>query len=346
MSHVERARLCGVPALRAGMPLAMLMMGILLGLVGCDRTGGSSTPQAERTGGERIVALSPAVAVMLRDLGVAERIVGKHDYDRVLPEHVRAVGHQEAIDYEALLAVRPTHVVIEWGSRPMPPRLIELAEGQGWDVVNVTLLTLDDIARTVDDMAIMFGAVEFGGRVPARAPGDSAPEVLRLMPRFTDPADMFEAEMPSARLARAWSLRGEGFECLGGVLLLSATDPPGALGPGSFHHQILGRIGGAHAIEVGSPWMELDVEDIHRLAPSAIVLIAPRGTDDEPAQVGPDELRRRLGRIARLDIPAVRSGRLGLIDDPLALLPSTSMARFADELAAMLEAWRAGVPRP
>lgn len=323
-----------------------LILVLVLGLTGCNRGGGSAAPQAGREDGERIVAFSPAVAVMLRDLGVADRIVGKHDYDRVLPGHVRAVGHQGAIDYEALLGVDPTHVVIEWGSRPLPPRLIELAEGQDWEIVNVTLLTLDDIARTVDDLAILFGAVEFGGRGSSRPPGIGAPEDLHLMPRFTDPANRFEADLPSARLARAWSRRGAGFEDLGGVLLLSATDPPGALGPGSFHHQILVRIGGTPAITSGAPWMELDAEDIHRLAPAAIVLIAPRDVGVEATPVGPAELRLRLGRIAELDIPAVRAGRLGLIDDPLALLPSTSMAGFADDLAVLLASWHNQTPAP
>lgn len=47
-----------------------------------------------------------------------------------------------------------------------------------------------------------------------------------------------------------------------------------------------------------------------------------------------------LGRIGTLDIPAVRAGRLALIDDPLSLTPSSAMIGFANELAGILEAWR------
>ncbi len=317
------------------------VLSLLLVVWGCGggrgSTAGGETPAGD---GERIVVLSPAAAVMLRDLGLADRIVGKHDYDMVLPDSIPAVGHQEAIDYEALLRVEPTLIIVEWGSRPLPPRLTELAASHGWAIKRITLLTLDDIARTVDDLAIMLGAVDLTGGEEARPPGMGTPRDLHVLPRFTDPGERLEQPLPSARLARAWSRRGDGFGDLGGVLLLAATDPPGALGPGSFHQQILERIGGVPAITEGSPWMELDVEDIARLAPSGIVLIAPRGRGQRAEPIGRAEIERRLGRIATLDIPAVREGRLGLIDDPLSLLPSTSMARFADELAAILEGWR------
>lgn len=221
-----------------------------------------------------------------------------------------------------------------------------MADSHGWDIRRVTLLTIDDIARTVDDLAIGFGAVSFetdrsGGadQRPDGMPGDL--ERMTEPLRFRDPSDRFGHELPSATLARAWSHRGDGFEDVGPVLLLGSTTPPGVLGPGSFHDQILRRIGGVPAIDEGSPWMELDAEDIYRLDPAAIVLVAPRdpgsafGTD-----VSPEALLDRLGRVGTLDIEAVRSGRIAIIDDPLALLPSTWMAGFADDLAAILEGWR------
>lgn len=301
-----------------------------------------ATTAPSPAGQARIVALSPAVAVMLRDLGLGDRIVGRHDYDMVLPRSVRPVGHQEAIDYEALLACDPTHVVIEWGSRPLPPRLTELAVSERWEIIRVRLLTIDDIARTVDDLAIRFGVVNFSGADPSRPPDIPGAGPGPMLPRFEDPARRLEIELPSARLARAWSRRGEGYAAIGGVLLLASTDPAGALGPGSFHHEILERIGGTPAISAGTPWMELDAEDVLRLQPGAIVLIAPRAGDVPTDPPGVDEVRRRLGRLATLDLPAVRTERIALIDHPLALTPSTAMAEFADELARILDGWSRG----
>lgn len=85
--------------------------------------------------------------------------------------------------------------------------------------------------------------------------------------------------------------------------------------------------------------MELDAEDVLRLDPAGIVLISPRGVGTARASVGEADLLARLGRLGDLDIRAVREGRVALIDDPLALLPSTAMAGFADRLAAILESW-------
>ena len=349
------------PVHTLGVAFAALLLAVaLIAFAGCSEQNSVAARGASNTdagSGDRLVVLSPAVAVMLRDLGLAVRIVGKHDYDMVLGDSVPAVGHQEALDYEAIIGVDPTEIIIEWGSRPLPPRLVELADSKGWAVRRVNLLTIDDIARTVDDLAIDFGAVSFdtganegaskgaSGARPEGVPTDLEKVITPL--RFRDPASRFGGDLPSATLARAWSVRGEGFASVGRVLLLGSTTPPGALGPGSFHDQILRRIGGTPALEEGAPWMELDAEDILRLDPAAIVLISPRraGASGETVESGEtaDPLER-LGRVGSLDIEAVRLGRVALIDDELALLPSTSMAGFADRLAEVLGTWRDGAP--
>jgi ABC-type hemin transport system substrate-binding protein len=341
----------GIGAARpGGLALGVLAL-LVLGVVGCrpggGSTGGGASPRGPRGGdeaGERVVALSPAVGVMMRDLGLSDLVVGKHDYDMVFGDTVPAVGHQEAIDYESLLRVAPTDVIIEWGSRPLPPRLEEMASANGWDLYPVRLLTLDDIAETVDELAIRYGVVDFETVGSGRPEGVGGPADIPALPRFRDPAEALEAELPSAALARAWTVRGGGFEGIGPVLLIGGVDPVGALGPGSFHHQILERIGGVPALRAGSPWVELDAEDVLRLDPAAIVLIAPARGGGAGSR-DPAVVRERLGVLGTLDVAAVRDGRLALIDDPLALLPSTSMADFADRLAAALEAWRdAGGP--
>jgi len=43
-----------------------------------------------------------------------------------------------------------------------------------------------------------------------------------------------------------------------------------------------------------------------------------------------------LGVLGRLDTPAVSNARLGFIDDPLARIPSTSLAQFAADVAKAL----------
>jgi ABC-type Fe3+-hydroxamate transport system substrate-binding protein len=43
--------------------------------------------------------------------------------------------------------------------------------------------------------------------------------------------------------------------------------------------------------------------------------------------------------LAKLDIPAVRRGRIAIIDDPLAHTPSTAMIGVARAMARALEPW-------
>lgn len=285
----------------------------LLALVSCERSGPSAAgPHPEPA--VRVAAISPALAEMLREQHLGEAIVARHDYDAFTDPRVPPVGHQEALDYERLLAARPTHVLVQWGRRELPPRLAEIASARGWTVRDFPLTTLDEVRSAsawirehLHDPAVEAGAIE------------PAPDPV---------AALDEALTPPSALAGA-----------GRILLLAATDPPAAIGPGSFHHDVLVRLGGRPAIEEGSPWMLLDAEDVLRLAPDAVVLILPRGPE-EPPRPAPawEELRPRLGRIAGLDIPAVRDRRVVLIDDPDLFLPAPGpLRRFA---AALHDAFR------
>jgi ABC-type Fe3+-hydroxamate transport system substrate-binding protein len=255
----------------------------------------------------RIVALSPALAIMLRDLGVSEHIVGRHGWDMVLDKSVPVCGDQGGIDYEALIRTEPTHILLEWGSRPLPDRLDSLAGANNWEVANYTLLTLDDLEGAADDLERRFA--------PDASPAPALAE----------------------RMAAAWSTR-EGLY-RGRVLLLISADPPAALGPGSFHHQILERIGGQPAFTEGSPYITMDAEDVLRLAPDAIILISPRSPEAPSRETSAEDVRAILGGLGGLDIPAVGDGRLALIDDPLSLTPSSAMIAFADDLARILAGW-------
>src|SRR5690606_736579 len=103
-----------------------------------------------------------------------------------------------------------THVILQWGNRPLPDRLVRLAEEREWVVRNFDVLTLDEIVIAAEELAEMFAA-ERAGAV-------------------------------KARLEQAWA-KEEGLADAGRILLLHSVSPPGAMGPGSFHYQVLERIG-------------------------------------------------------------------------------------------------------
>ncbi len=283
--------------------LALLVCSALVGA--CARIASSPEP-SDAADTPRLVVLSPALAIMLADVGAEELIVGRHDFDLML-RHLPAAGHQGAIDYEMLLSLRPTHVLIEWGERALPTRLIALAAQHDWKLEHVTLLTLDDISRVADDMHARFGARP-------------------------------ESEPPSAALARALEPRKPSLVGVGRVLLLGALDPPAALGPGSWHHQMLLRLGATPAIEHGTPWIELDREDLLTLAPDAIVLIMPREGGSGIGATGA-AAASLLGPISALRLPAIENRRVAVLDGPLYLTPSTAMTACARDLASVLGAW-------
>jgi len=271
----------------------------------------------------RIITMSPALAIILRDLGMAGLIVGRDANDMVLDRSLPVCGDQAGLDYEAILRVRPTHIFMQLGARPVPPRLAGLAEQHGWIVKDYPLLTLDDIALATADLRMRVDLWRGERARPATGAGvaiDQAPGELDLA------------------MQRAWSKRGEGFAGAGRVLLLESIDPPAAFGPGSFHQQILERIGGTPAITSGKPFITMDAEDVLRLAPEAIILF---GSAKGPVEPTPESLRALLGRLGTLDIPAVKNGRIALIADPLALTPSTAMIGVADEMAEILGKWTA-----
>lgn len=264
-----------------------------------------------RSGEPRLVALSPAIAIMLKDLGREDLVVGRHAFDMVLPKTVPVCGDQQGIDYESLLSVRPTDVLMQWGARDLPPRLVELSRQNGWAVADYRLLALDDVVAAAADLASHYGGS----------------------------AGLVE------RMRAAWAPHPGRFTAAGRVLLLESVDPPAALGPGSFHQQILERIGGTPAIARGKPYMTLDAEAVLAMAPDAIIVLAPREAGAEPVAWTPEQVRARLGRLGELDIPAVKNGRLAVIDDPLGLTPSTALLGVTDKMERMLGAWVEGKPQ-
>ncbi|MCA9302897.1 MAG: ABC transporter substrate-binding protein [Phycisphaerales bacterium] len=302
----------------------------VLVLSGCSRSqSGGAAKSAKGSAArseERLVVMSPAIAVMLRDIGMEDSIVGKHAWDMVLSGSVPIVGSEEGIDYEALIRAEPTQIFFQRSSAGVPAKLQSLAEEHGWVIRTVALDSLDDIAIGADDLFMQFVGVR-----------ERAPDEIDPTARFS------ETTMPSEALARAWADRGPIADEVGRVLVLAGVDPPGAMGPGSFHYQLVVRLGAVPAITDGGMWQELDLEDIVRLNPDGIVLFSPRQRDASdlfaPIESKQSDHSVLFGRIAELRISAVRNNRLAVIDDPLALVPGTNMGRVGEELGEIFERW-------
>jgi ABC-type Fe3+-hydroxamate transport system substrate-binding protein len=274
-------------------------------LLSCDRGPRSQTPQG---GGQvRLAVLSPALGVVIRDIGAADLAVARHGWDVALDPKLPIGGDQAGLDYEALLGAQPTHVLLEWRGEP-PARLLRIASDRGWEVLNYQMLSLEETLATADDLHERF------------APAPKGPA-------------------PSEQVRQALRARPGGYPTSGRVLLLAPGVAPAALGPGSFHHEILVRLGAQPAVTEGAPWITLDAEDMLDIAPDSIVLVEPRPRGAPPQPRSWDDLAAKLGRASSLPIPAVEHRRVALMDEPEDLTPSTAMIDWARRLREILDDW-------
>lgn len=245
-------------------------------------------------------------------MGLGDRIVGRHAYDSATPGDIPPVGDEGGVDQEAMLRVAPNLVLIQRSAKGLPDFLRRAGADGRFSLVVVPLLTLDDIPNAVRAIDQHVAYIEH------RAPSIDDPEspVARLV----------------AQMERAFATRATSRVVAGRVLLLASVNPPAAFGPGSWHHDILLRIGATPAIAHGSPYIALDNEDVLRLNPDAIILVEAQSPDATP-------VRTRLGRLADLKITAIENARIAAIDDPHILTPSAAMIDFADRLDQILAEW-------
>jgi ABC-type Fe3+-hydroxamate transport system substrate-binding protein len=115
----------------------------------------------------------------------------------------------------------------------------------------------------------------------------------------------------------------------GGTLMVSAVDPVMVFGSGTYLHDVLVALGGSNAASARG-WATLSLEDVVRLNPQAIIIVR------EPGANGETDLQQVAGPLMKLDIDAVRDGRVAVLRHPDAFTPSTGIIGVASELRAIL----------
>lgn len=279
--------------LRTGVGIGLLLA---FALTGCDR---SATSPGD---GPRIVTLAPALTQMVVDLGLSEALVGVAQHDMAAPPGLPIVGNFTDVDTERLLSVRPTHVLMTVGKEGIPPRLTSLAGAGHFTLIAYPYPgSVADVARTIYDPD---NGQSLG---PALGVAEQAKALRRDMLASLEALRSLTGERPARR-----------------VLIVIGTDPLMASGPGTVHDELLGYAGGINAAAsaaVTAP--TYDREALLALDPQVILVLSP----------GRDRPGPPLPELAGLPIEAVREGRIVVIRDPLAMLPSTSLPRIAAEMA-------------
>jgi iron complex transport system substrate-binding protein len=277
---------------------------LLIGLVGC---GDVAPPlQDEQL---RIVSLSPAISQVLGELDLAHAIVATGDGDTIAPPGTPSLGRFVDPDTERLISLAPTHVLATPGVNGLPPRMSDL-ESSG-----------------------RFVLAEF--EYP-----DTVADAVAIIPAIGRSLDRAER---AERLAAAVHFQLEGIGRLTAergkpsALLLFGLRPVMVSGPGTVHDELLTLAGGVNAaasLNASAP--TLDREALLRLSPDVIFLLLP----GEPPLRGPKD--PRLAGLREVDVPAVRDGRVILLNDPAVLLPGPSMSITAASMAVALHPDLAG----
>jgi iron complex transport system substrate-binding protein len=248
---------------------------ILLLFIGCTRQP-ETTPasQTREASDKRIVSFSPALTRMIADLGHADAVVAATPHDAAAPAGAPVVGDLYTINYEKLLAVRPTDILIQSTKRPLPDRLQNLAKTHNWNLWTFPLEELDDIARAL--------APE------TTSNSSSLGQVI---------GDTAAAQKLAADIATSFT----------------------AAAPGTFVDQMLQAAGGQNVLpESVILYPNLSHEHLLKLNPQIVLDITQSATD------------------APLNLPSQLADRVIRLDDPDALLPSSSIARMACKLAALI----------
>lgn len=292
---------------------------LAVALSGCDKPNPPPPEESEQSG-IRIVSLAPAITQMLIDLGFGDNIVGISSHDSASPSNqLPVVGNYQEIDTEAVLKLKPTHVLMMTGAEGVPERMRQLASSSRFFLASYpSPLSITQVGQIVfDEQELLADSKRAPGQMP------SLGVVLDAQAQATH----VKYNMLRRLAAIDHAVSGEAKPS---VLMVIGLKPVMASGPETVHDELLtafaGGINAAGESKVGAP--TFDREALIAMAPEIILLLMP---GDAPLKsIDEDE---RLADFRGLDIPAVKNGKIVLINDPLTLLPTTTLPRIAAHMA-------------
>ena len=245
----RRQRPGAAPATRLGLALTLAF------LCACPRgdadpastaASGEAPAQAEET--LRIVSLLPGVTEIVAALGRQNLLVGRsqhcnHPPDvRLLP----SVGSGLSPDLEAILALRPTHVIV--GDMQSELAALAALRAAGINVVVWPLSRLADLRQTYSMAGELLGAAAEAALL------DGAVVTMGATTRMPP-------EGPGARAQHEATPR---------VVVLVGRDPFFAAGPASFIQELLELAGAENALTQGD-WVRLDAEALTAARPVVLI---------------------------------------------------------------------------
>jgi iron complex transport system substrate-binding protein len=253
----------------------------------------------------RIVSTVPAATLNLVLIGAADRLAGVSTFDRdYLPAaqaNLPIIGDYQTINYEQLVTLKPTALVIQQLPARVSPRLREFTAEHHIELLNMKFDHVSDIWDSVRILARAARRVEEGENAIAAAQAD----LMELTAKFQN--------LPHPRV-------------------IYLTDPQTLAAGNTFIDEMITIAGGDNAGRgAGDGFLEINNEVIAELAPDVLLIGAPGqrpAMKDDP----------RLATWLRLPIPAARNNRVHLVTDPRALDASVDIGKHIRDLAELIHA--------
>jgi ABC-type hemin transport system substrate-binding protein len=285
-----------------------LVFALLMCAVGCKKSGSASANRnAEPI---RIISLSPAISRTLADFNLQDRIVGRTPHCKSIDQSIPVAGDLMNIDYEAMIRLKPTHVLVQPPIAGIDQHLVELAGQQQWKIGQWHLNERDDIETMIREL-------------PGTLFDDRSEEQAKAAKRSVETLN---------EIAQAFS-PGTQPIFRGRTLILHSLDPVLVSGKGTYLDDILNTLGASNATEAHG-WAQLSVEDIVRLDPQAIIVVRP-GADQQAA------IEAANAELAGLEASAVKEGRIAVAISEDGEMPSSGIINVANEFKQILRDFEA-----
>jgi iron complex transport system substrate-binding protein len=257
----------------------------------------------------RIISLSPSITEILFSLGLEERIVGVSDHSD-FPPHALAkprVGSYINPSVERTISLNPDLILATAAGNPR--EFVDRMESLGLSVYTVFPEDFDGILRSISHIAMVTGRERWGARVIGEMRRRKE-RILQLTHGRNKPKVFFQI----------------------------GTAPIVTVGKGSFADDLISLAGGRNIAGGESmKYPRYSIEEILVKAPDVIIITSmdPRGDSQKLAE--------QWNRWET--IPAVKQGRVFVIDSDLVDLPSPRIIDGLEGIARILHPELKGILR-
>lgn len=256
----------------------------LLGSILCCCAVACNNTSNEQPEGVRIVSLSPGITATVVDIGYGDLVVGRSTFCTAVDREIPVIGDLVQVDYERLLRLAPSDVFVQTTSTGRDSHLSKLADDGYFVLHSWRVDRLSDIQLLHKELSNLLG-------------GQEQELVMSL--------DLEDEQVTPTILIMTTGSDGNAGLCFGRQTYLG---------------DLLELMGGKNALQ-SDGWAMLSLEDIGKLQPELIVVVADSKIPDSS-----------LVAIKSLEIP------IAPFVHSDALIPSSNIVDVANALLQLVSA--------